>query len=243
MTYLRYCAVHVGHIDAIQPIVVRALERSGEKSLFDLCSGGGGPIIPIADALARDGRPVEVTLTDFYPSPEASRAASDAGVALHYEPTSVDARQVSDRARGLRTIINAFHHFRPADAVQILASAVSSRDAITVVEVAQRNPLTVLAILGTPLHVLANVPRLRPFRWIWLPLTYLVPIVPLAIGWDAFISCLRCYTREELLEMSQCADPEETYEWVVDEPKLMGPLRAIALTGIPKERLASSQAT
>jgi hypothetical protein len=61
-------------------------------------------------------------------------------------------------------------------------------------------------------------------------------VIPLSIGWDAFISCLRCYSREELLAMAREADPEQTYDWVVEEPSLMGPLRAIALTGISKQR-------
>jgi hypothetical protein len=65
-------------------------------------------------------------------------------------------------------------------------------------------------------------------------LTYLLPIIPIAIGWDAFISCLRVYTRKELLEMTRSADPAATFVWTVDEPQLTGPIRGICLTGIPK---------
>jgi hypothetical protein len=236
MTFLRHASVEVGHVDTIRPIVERALDRSGEKVLLDLCSGGGGPVIPIADALARSGRPIDVTLTDIYPSAEAREVATEAGVVLHYEPRPVDARAVPPGARGLRTVINAFHHFRPPDAVRILTSAVEGRRAITIIEVARRSPLTALAVLGTPIHVLLTLPRLRPFRLAWLPFTYLLPVIPLSIGWDAFISCLRCYSREELLAMAREADPEQTYDWVVEEPSLLGPLKAIALTGISKQR-------
>jgi hypothetical protein len=59
------------------------------------------------------------------------------------------------------------------------------------------------------------------------------------IFWDAMFSCLRAYTRNELLVMVRSADPAGGFDWEVDEPRLTGPIRGISLVGIPRERLAS----
>ena len=62
-----------------------------------------------------------------------------------------------------------------------------------------------LGILFSPLVTLLVVPFLRPFRWAWIPLTYLIPIIPLFIVWDGLVSCLRCYNQDELLALTQAA--------------------------------------
>ena len=194
------------------------------------------------------GEPVSVTLTDIRPDEGARKLAREGPLAspsdprqalgrVRYERDPVDARTVPEKLSGLRTIINAFHHFRPDDAERILASAVDSRRPIAVVEVVRRSLWTALAILGTPFHILLIVPFLRPFRWAWLPLTYLLPVVPLVIFWDAMFSCVRAYTRAELLAMTRSADPDGSFEWEIDEPRVTGPIRGISLVGIPRERL------
>ena len=35
-------------------------------------------------------------------------------------------------------------------------------------------------------------------------------------------------------------DPDDSFEWTVEEPRVTGPIRGTALTGIPRERLAVS---
>lgn len=237
MAFLRHASERTGQAARIRPIVERALARSGETSILDLCSGGAGPLASIASELAERGQPVSVSMTDINPSDAAQTVLAASNSAIRYEPEPIDARDVPHPAKGLRTIINAFHHFGPADAERILASAVAARRPIAVIEVVRRSPWTALAILGTPFHVLLVLPLLRPFRPAWLPLTYLRPVIPIAIFWDAFVSCLRAYSREALLGMAHDADPDGSFEWTVDEPKLTGPIPGITLTGIPRERL------
>jgi hypothetical protein len=241
MAFLRHASERTGQAARIRPIIERALARSGETSILDLCSGGAGPLLSIANELTQRGQLVSVSMTDINPSAGAQTMLPAARSAVRYEPEPIDAREVPDQAEGLRTIINAFHHFVPADAQRILASAVAGRRPIAAIEVVRRSPWTALAILGTPFHVLLVLPFLRPFRPAWLPLTYLLPVVPIAIFWDAFVSCLRAYSREELLAMTRGADPADSFEWTVEEPKLTGPIRGIALTGIPRERLGDSR--
>jgi hypothetical protein len=237
MAFLRQATAQTGQHVRLLPVVESALKASGDKKILDLCSGGGGPIFFIAEELAKGEAEISLTLSDYYPNEGARYLAETSSIVAHYEDQSVDARSVSPNSDGLRTIINAFHHFRPPDARQILASAVASRQAICVIEIVRRNLLTALAILGTPIHVFLIIPRLRPFRWAWLPLTYIVPVIPFVIFWDAMMSCFRTYSREELNSLVRAADPEGSFEWTIEEPKILGPIRGIALTGIPNERL------
>ena len=52
-------------------------------------------------------------------------------------------------------------------------------------------------------------PSLRLSRLLF---TYVIPVAPLLITWDAVVSTLRCYTPEELLAMAQRAGGGD-YQW------------------------------
>lgn len=240
MAYLRFAGEKLGQWEQVRPAIDRALAHSGETEVLDLCSGGGGPVMALARCWHADGRAVAVTLTDRYPDPGARRLAEESGVpGLHYEPDSVEATQLPTGRSGLRTLFNAFHHLRPDEGTALLASVVRDRRPIAVVEVLRRSPVSVLAILFGPIATLFILPFLRPFRWIWLPLTYLVPIIPLFIGWDGLVSCFRIYTEDELMAMSREADPTDSFEWRFEEFDLPpAPVKGSAFIGIPRERLA-----
>ncbi len=238
--YMRVAGELTGQPAKILPVVASALERSGENEILDLCSGGGGPVLWMARELSRRRRPVPVTLTDRYPSEGARELVAVRAPQVRYESDPVDAGAVPAERAGLRTIMNAFHHFRPELGQRVLASAVEARRPIVVFEVARRSPITLLAILPTPFMVLLLVPFFRPFRVAWLPLTYLVPVIPLFILWDVLVSTLRTYTTDELLALARAADPKDSFDWQAEERRVTGPLRGIALVGIPRERLAES---
>jgi hypothetical protein len=236
--YLRLAADLSGQAEKIGPVIEGALQRSGENRILDLCSGGGGPAVGVAKALGADGHPVQVTLSDFFPS-ESARAGVEAlgDPAIAYDPAPVDATAVPAERPGLRTFFNAFHHFRPDAARRILASAVGAGRPIAVVEVLSRSPIALLSMLFVPIVVLFAVPFLRPFRPAWLPFTYLVPIIPLFILWDGLVSILRIYDEDELLALARAADPGDRFEWRVEQiPMQPAPVPGIALVGVPRQR-------
>ncbi len=236
VAFLRASADWTGQAERIRPVIAAALERSGSDEIVDLCSGAGGPIISIARRLREVGVDVSVTMTDLYPS-VAAQAAVATDETLHYEPVPVDATSVPADRRGLRTMFNAFHHFRERSASAILRSAVDSGRAIAVVEVLQRRVLALVGMLFVPLVVLALLPLLRPFRWQWLPLTYLLPIIPLFVWWDGSVSVLRIYDKDELLALTRDADPNGVFDWRVEELSMKPvPVPGIALIGIPKAK-------
>jgi hypothetical protein len=233
--YLRFSAELAGQPAAIWPIIESALERSDEQEILDLCSGGGGPMLWMVREFSRRGLQLPVTLSDLYPSAGARELVERVGAAsARYDPEPVDALDVPGERRGLRTIVNAFHHFRPEQAERVLASSVEARRPIAVIEVTQRRLLHASLIAMAPLALLLVLPLLRPFRPAWLPLTYLIPAIPLLILWDGLTSCLRCYTANELLALAGAADPGDSFEWHVEQPRMTGPVRGIALVGIPR---------
>lgn len=236
MAYLRFAAEKFGVAENMRPLIESALERSGEKEILDLCSGGAGPVLVIAAALAENGRGIRVTLSDRYPDPGAIELAKARAIpGLHYESQPMDALDVPPERAGLRTLFNAFHHLRPAQAQEVLASAVRGQRPIAVLEALQRKPLLLVGMLFSPLIALLIVPFLRPFRLVWIPLTYLIPAIPLFVMWDGVVSCLRIYNEEELLGMARAADPDGTFDWQVHSiPLDPQPLPGIALIGIPR---------
>lgn len=195
------------------PLITQALQHAGkDPQVIDLCSGSGGPwqyLSPQLDRLVR--RRVPVTLTDKYPNHRAA-ALPENPTAMSWCPESVDATAVPASLRGMRTLFNSFHHFKPPAARHILASAVAHDEPIVVMEMLRRSWLDLLLVLFTPLLVWLITPWIRPFSWSRLIFTYVVPVAPLIIAWDTLVSILRCYTPAEMQGMGQAVAGGQ-YEW------------------------------
>lgn len=213
--------------EVMVPIVAEALEASGAAQIIDLCSGGTGPVLRIRDALPE---PVPVVLTDKYPNLDRFRAAMAPGVTPRFEP--VDATAVPDDLRGLRTIFNAFHHFKPQDARAILEDAWSQDAPIVIVEVTERRAATLLTSPLILLGVCLMMPLVRPARLAYWLLTYLLPIFPALIWWDGVVSHLRAYAPDELRALTQGLD-KPGYVWTIRHVPLAPGSRITVLTGLP----------
>ncbi len=197
----------------LAPLLARALAATGARRIVDLCSGGSGPLLHLDAALARAGAAVPIVMTDRFPDEEAlARARDRSGGRLTFSTAPVDARAVPAELDGLRTLCEALHHFPPDEARAILADAVRRGEPIAAFEVTRRGLAGALATLLVPFAVLALTPLIRPFRWSRLALTYLLPIAPLTVGWDALVSSLRCYTVAELRALAAEAGPGYTWE-------------------------------
>lgn len=219
--YLQFVAtLGSGHENLI-PLLSKALEQGGTTEIVDLCSGGTGPWVRLRERLAQAGWPVRIKLTDKYPNPEAvhrwSRAASE-GIEYLAEP--VDATRVPDHLKGMRTLFEGFHHFRPEEARSILQDAVDKGAPIGIFEASLKPPVAWLLLLLSPLMTLVGYAVMTPFilprtfsRFLW---TYLVPLVPLATCWDGVVSFLRVYSPEELRELTAAVECED-YVWEIGQ--------------------------
>lgn len=217
------------HRLALEPLT-KVLDDSGAERIVDLCSGAGGPLVPILREWAAEGRVVSAVLTDLYPHTEVAATADGL---FRYRSEPVDATAVPQDLIGLRTLFNGLHHFRPNQAKAVLADAVRASQPIAVFEVADRTLLAILPLVLVPLFVLLMTPFIRPFRWSRMFWTYLIPALPLAILFDGVVSYLRAYKPEELLEMARKVEPH-AYHWQAGYqtvPKMPG--RMTYLSGIP----------
>jgi hypothetical protein len=189
-----------------------AMQCTGDARVVDLCSGGGGPAVVIArDLRERLARPVEVVLTDLYPSASRWKEATLPEWAS-FETRPIDAREVPLDLSGFRLVCNGFHHLKPDQAYACLLDAVKQRRGVALVELAQRSPLSMLQIALGTLTQLVVTPFIKPFRWSRLLLTYALPVVPVCTLWDGIVSCLRVYDPEELKRMI-AALPAADYRW------------------------------
>ena len=208
-----------------------AIRSCGATRVVDLCSGGGGPW-PSRQWRCRLEREANLTvaLTDKFPS-------SVLGARLGQSPRlisiglPVDATDVPEELRGFRTVFSSFHHFPDAMAIKILGDAVESGEGFASAEVTSRSVRALLTICVLPAFVWLLTPRMRPFRWRRLLLTYLVPAIPFVIFWDGVVSCLRTRTPEELLQLTRGFPG---YEWSAGYAKGSW-LAPVYLSGLPRK--------
>lgn len=183
----------------IVPYVKRLLEKphAAPPCLIDLGSGSGGPAFDLQKELAQDGAHIHLFLTDLQPVPAHMRSAT--GEDATYFDESVAADHVPAHLKGPRTMLNVFHHLRPEEARRVLEAAMSDGQPIGIFEANERSVKSLLAmILIVPLLVVFMTPMIRPFSLRRLLFTYIVPVMPLMIAWDGFVSCLRTYMPEDL---------------------------------------------
>jgi len=212
-----------------------AMQHMGATSLLDLCSGGSGPIVRVADMLEQRGVEVDARLTDLYPNLdkfEHTRRAS--GGRVDFVPEPVDATDVPADLDGFRVLFNGFHHFRPPLATAILADAVRQRRGIAIFEQACRHPAAMAFVPALPATVMAVTPFIRPFRWSRLALTYAVPAVPAFTMWDGFASTWRVYSPDELRALVATLDAPD-YDWDIRRTYYRpSPVPVTTLIGVPR---------
>lgn len=230
--YLATVVDRMGIFDSAADVIARGLEAAGSEEVLDLASGGGGPLARLRPLVERKlGRPIHVRQSDKFPNTRARERANAAG--LEYLDASVDAMQVPPELRGMRTMFNALHHFRPGDVRAVLADAQARGVPIGVFEVVERSPKGVLSALFVPLLVLFFTPFIRPLTLGRFFFTYIVPMAPLAIFWDGLVSELRAHRPEELRRITD-ALAREGYTWEVGETHLPGKPRVKYVLGLPR---------
>lgn len=194
-------------------ILEKGLQASGESTVVDLASGGGGGWRKVAQDLAPRVPGLAVTLTDLYPNQAAlERLAASMPEVFSVEPQPVNAMAVPPHLKGLRTQFPSFHHFRPAEAQRILQNAVDHGVPIAIFELQQLSIGDAIKFALSPLNVLLTTPFIRPFRLGRLFWTYVLPVVPLCVMWDGIVSVLRTYTPDEMLAMTKSLTGE-AYVW------------------------------
>jgi hypothetical protein len=206
--YLQFVATLGSGHKYLIPLLIKAMQQAGTMEILDLCSGGTGPWMRLLEHFKLAGLDMRIKLTDKYPHPEAVHAwTGTTRQEIEYLAEPVDATNIPSHLKGMRTLFEGFHHFKPEQASTILQDAVEKKAAIGIFEASLKPPFGSFLLLLAPLTTLISYLLLTPFikprtlpRFFW---TYLIPIVPLATCWDGVISLLRVYSLQELKDLTE----------------------------------------
>jgi hypothetical protein len=215
--YLQYIGTRGAAHKHLTPLITKAMRHAGTSEIVDLCSGGGGLWRQLQEDFKQAKQQVRIRLTDKYPRPEIMEAWPEGERGgIEYFPLPVDAVKVPAELKGMRTLFEGFHHFKPPQAEAILRDAMDSRQAIGIFEITLQPPLgaflLILAPITTLLSYLLLTPLIQPRSWWRFLWTYLLPLVPLATCWDGVVSMLRVYSEKELAGMTEEMGKGE-YHW------------------------------
>ncbi len=217
----------------IIPIIQGVLKTCKQNTIIDLCSGGGGGLLWLNQELSKSNSELKIILTDLYPNIEAYQYTQRQASNFDFIKTPVNALAVSDELKGVRSIFLGLHHFKPKEASAILEDAVNKMAPIMIFEAQERSLPSILAMLFSPITVLLTTPFIRPFSFGRILFTYLIPIVPLCVGWDGIVSSLRTYSVKEMKGLVENLPNKDKFTWEIDRIK-SGPSVILYLTGIPK---------
>lgn len=229
--YLHTVSTRLGLYDGAVDVLARGLKSSGSNHLLDLGSGGRGPLPHLKRLLTeKHGVNPRVLLSDKYPHADAAEHARREGVTYLERP--VDALHVPPDLKGMRTLFNTLHHFRPEEVRRMLADARTQHVPIAAFETVRRTPAGVLSMALVPLLVLLFTPLVRPVTPLRLLLTYVIPVAPLLIFWDGLVSALRVHHPWELRVMTESLTAPD-YTWQVGEVVVPGKAAISYVLGTP----------
>ena len=211
-------------------ILDEMLKSSKENNIIDLGSGGGGGLLYIAEELVKAHPDLNILMTDLYPNISAFEYTKRQNEIFSYETESIDARNVANDLKGLRTQFLSLHHFRPDDAKAILQNAIDSKSNIAIFEGQERSITSILAMVLSPISVLLLTPFIKPFKFGRIIFTYLIPLVPIFVLWDGIVSSLRTYSVREMEVLVADLKHQDLYEWNIGRVK-SGPGVNLYLTG------------
>lgn len=215
-------------------VLVNLIEEAKNKYHFnqivDLGSGSGGAMLDVIQQLNTEesSTPTELILTDLHPNPDFIQSIKKLNrTHVHYQEESVDATNFSRTPKGLKTMVNSFHHMPPDTAKKILQSAQKNQEPILIYEMGENFVPTLLWWLFLPLSliiliimVLFMTPFVRPFTWKQLLFTYFIPVIPLVYAWDGQASTMRTYTFEDIRDdlLGEIEDSDH-YVWEISKAK------------------------
>lgn len=224
--FLRICmtnyiiTVHklLGSAEELAELLANLLKRTQHQSIIDMCSGAGGPM-PEVKKLLEDKHGfsnLSLTMTDLYPNTQAAAAINQLNDPnLQYITTPVDATNVDENRKGLRTMICSMHHMTPSIAKKILKDAQKDQQPICIFEISDNSMPFILWWLAIPTSFIMTLfitPFVRPMTWKQIVFTYLIPILPIFIAWDGAVSNARTYTLEDWDELLKEL-PSTNYTW------------------------------
>ena len=214
------------------------LEEKNLSSVVDLGSGAGGAMPLIHEDIPQ----VKMTLSDLHPNKTAIKYINSlSNPNLQYLDKPINASHFESAPKGLKTMINCFHHMPPEQAKEILTSAFQAKQPFLIYEMAENKMPLLLWVLMLPISMIIMVimvlfmtPFVKPLTWQQVVFTYLIPILPFLYAWDGQASMPRMYSMSDMEELLEGLSSND-YQWT-KEPALnqKGKATGTFVIGLPK---------
>lgn len=230
--------------EVLVTLVEKAVDRTGASQIVDLGSGAGGAMPKVKEQLNKEEAyaKINILLTDLYPNKGAIDHVNSLKVeGLSYHPDAVNAFHLENVPKGLKTMVNSFHHMPKDNARQILESAYQAKEPILIYEMAENKIPLILWWLFLPIGLiilftmcLFMTPFVKPLTLEQIIFTYLIPIIPIAYAWDGQASYPRMYAYKDYDELLQGLK-DDSYDWeVAPAMNAKGKAQGHYVLGIPK---------
>lgn len=232
--FLEFLFVNFNLYKPTVSLIKDVLLSTNNEQIIDLCSGGSGPIKQIQKYLQeKENLKTKIILTDKYPNIDKFKHLKKKSSAeINFIANSVDATNVPEELKGIRTLFTSFHHFTEETGKKILQDAYNKKVAIAIFEAIDRSLYSLFLTLPLPLFVLFFTPFIKPFKLSRLFWTYIIPVAPLVVLWDGIISVFRIYNPDELLLLVE--DLNKNYSWKAGKIKTIMNSKIVYLIGKPK---------
>ena len=216
----------MGTTEVISNLIIDLRKKVHFTTIIDLGSGSGGPMAEVLKYVNEKEKETKLSLllSDLHPNPELiNKINTDDNEFVNYHKESINATNLLEAPKGLKTMIASFHHMNPEIAKSILQSASKNNQSILIYELAKNNlPFTVWVLL-LPISLsiliimsLVMTPFSKNLTVTQLLFTYVIPIIPLAYAWDGQASLMRTYSFEDInLLLNDLETPN--YNWEVDD--------------------------
>jgi hypothetical protein len=182
--------------------ILNLVEDGSVNTIVEL-GAGTAPITRELATLLNGRKGISLRVSDLYPDRALYRALeAEYPDLIQIDLRSVDFSRPMDFPSGsLLVLSGTFHHLPPAARLRALEALSAYR--VAIFEPLGRNPASLLlSLLGffpgiaTPLRFW----RQRPGNWRRVLWCWVLPLAPVMIVWDGWVSCLRYWTEREWRE-------------------------------------------
>ena len=196
----------------------KIMEGFPSNQWIDLASGSGWPALYLKKK-ATD--PIFFRLTDWYPNSASKEVLKH----MEYDPEPLNLLDFQPEAGQQYSMFNAFHHFTTQEQKQIITKMKEAKAGFIIAEVLEPSLLsfiqvTLAALLLQPLSAWA----IRPFSFLRIATTYLMPIQLATVAWDGWLSVLKSKTLAQYQDLVRGVSSSEYVIQVARIPQLRGNL-------------------
>ena len=196
----------------------KIMEGFPSNQWIDLASGSGWPALYLKKK-ATD--PIFFRLTDWYPNSASKEVLKH----MEYDPEPLNLLDFQPEAGQQYSMFNAFHHFTTQEQKQIITKMKEAKAGFIIAEVLEPSLLSFIQVtLATLLVQPLSAWAIRPFSFLRIATTYLVPIQLATVAWDGWLSVLKSKTLAQYQDLVRGISSSEYVIQVERIPQLRGNL-------------------